>query len=125
MADNTFDNTVESLFKGMENFISSKTVVGDSIKVDDSTMILPLVEVSFGVGAGASKEEKRNNSGGGMGGKMSPSAVLVVKDGVPKLVNIKEQSGLTKILDMVPDFIDRFTGNKGEENKEDDIIVEG
>ena len=39
MADNTFDNTVESLFKGMENFISSKTVVGDSIKVDDSTMI--------------------------------------------------------------------------------------
>ncbi len=125
MADNTFDNTVESLFKGMENFISSKTVVGDSIKVDDSTMILPLVEVSFGVGAGASKEEKRNNSGGGMGGKMSPSAVLVIKDGVPKLVNIKEQSGLTKILDMVPDFIDRFTGNKGEENKEDDIIVEG
>lgn len=125
MADNTFDNTVESLFKGMENFISSKTVVGDSIKVDDSTMILPLVEVSFGVGAGASKEEKRNNSGGGMGGKMSPSAVLVIKDGVPKLVNIKEQSGLTKILDMVPDFIDRFTGNKDEENKEDDIIVEG
>ena len=125
MADNTFDNTVESLFKGMENFISSKTVVGDSIKVDDSTMILPLVEVSFGVGAGASKEEKRNNSGGGMGGKMSPSAVLDIKDGVPKLVNIKEQSGLTKILDMVPDFIDRFTGNKDEENKEDDIIVEG
>ena len=125
MADNTFDNTVESLFKGMENFISSKTVVGDSIKVDDSTMILPLVEVSFGVGAGASKEEKRNNSCGGMGGKMSPSAVLVIKDGVPKLVNIKEQSGLTKILDMVPDFIDRFTGNKDEENKEDDIIVEG
>ena len=125
MADNTFDNTVESLFKGMENFISSKTVVGDSIKVDDSTMILPLVEVSFGVGAGASKEEKRNNSGGGMCGEMSPSAVLVIKDGVPKLVNIKEQSGLTKILDMVPDFIDRFTGNKDEENKEDDIIVEG
>ena len=62
MADNTFDNTVESLFKGMENFISSKTVVGDSIKVDDSTMILPLVEVSFGVGAGASKEEKKDEN---------------------------------------------------------------
>lgn len=123
MSENTFDNTVESLFKGMENFISSKTVVGDSIKVDENTMILPLVEVSFGVGAGASKEEKKNNSGGGMGGKMSPSAVLVIKDGVPKLVNIKEQSGLTKILDMVPDFIDRFTGNKDEEEK-DEIIVE-
>ena len=59
-----------------------------------------------------------------MGGKMSPSAVLVIKDGVPKLVNIKEQDGLTKILDMVPDFINKFTNKDNKENdtKEDDIL---
>ena len=50
--NNTFDNTVESLFKGMESFITSKTVVGDAITVGD-TIILPLIDVSFGVGAGA------------------------------------------------------------------------
>ena len=38
--NNTFDNTVESLFKGMESFITSKTVVGDAITVGD-TIILP------------------------------------------------------------------------------------
>lgn len=118
--NNNFDTTVESLFKGMENFINSKTVVGDAIRLDD-TIILPLVDVSFGVGAGAALADKKTNSGGGMGGKMCPSAVLVIKDGVPKLVNIKEQDGLTKILDMVPDFIERFTGKKngGEESETD------
>lgn len=123
MAENNFDNTVESLFKGMENFINSKTVVGDAIKLDDNTIILPLVDVSFGVGAGAALADKNSNSGGGMGGKMSPSAVLVIKDGVPKLVNIKEQDGLTKILDMVPGFIEKFTAKKDEESTED-ITVE-
>ena len=31
MADNSFNNTVESLFKGMDSFITTKTVVGDAI----------------------------------------------------------------------------------------------
>lgn len=113
MAENNFDNTVESLFKGMESFITTKTIVGDAINVGD-TIILPLIDVSFGVAAGASNDEKKNNGGGGMGGKMTPSAVLVIKDGNPKLVNIKEQDGLTKILDMVPDFVERFTGKKSD-----------
>ena len=63
--NNTFDNTVESLFKGMESFITSKTVVGDAITVGD-TIILPLIDVSFGVGAGAANAEKKNNGGGGI-----------------------------------------------------------
>lgn len=114
--NNSFDNTVESLFKGMENFITTKTVVGDAITVD-GTIVLPLVDVSFGVGAGAAYGENKNNGAGGMGGRMSPSAVLVIKNGEPKLVNIKEQDGITKILDMVPGLIDRFTKKDAEDDE--------
>lgn len=120
---NSFDNTVESLFKGMENFITTKTVVGDAITVD-GTIVLPLVDVSFGVGAGAAYGENKNNGGGGMGGKMSPSAVLVIKNGEPKLVNIKEQDGITKILDMVPGLIDRFTKKDTEDEEQSDDETE-
>ena len=95
LADN-FQTTVESLFKGMENFITTKTVVGDAITVGD-TIILPLVDVSFGVAASAKSEDKKNNGGGGMGGKISPSAVLVIHDGTTKLVNVKNQDSMTKI----------------------------
>ena len=55
MADsnNNFKSTVEALFKGMDAVVSSKTVVGDAIHIND-TIILPLVDVSFGIGAGSS-----------------------------------------------------------------------
>lgn len=58
MADNSFNNTVESLFKGMDSFITTKTVVGEAINIGD-TIILPLVDVSFGVAAGAFSGEKK------------------------------------------------------------------
>lgn len=122
MANNDFQSTVETLFKGMDSFITTKTVVGEAIQLGD-TILLPLVDVSFGVGAGASGSDKKNNGGGGMGGKVTPSAVLVISNGTTKLVNIKNQDGLTKILDMVPDFIQKFTGNKNE-NKADDPAEE-
>ena len=107
--DNQFKETVDALFKGMNGVVSSKTVVGDAIHIGD-TIILPLVDVSFGVGAGAFAGEKKNNAGGGMTGKVTPSAVLVIQNGATKLVNIKNQDTVTKILDMIPDVIDKFKG---------------
>ena len=123
MADNSFNNTVESLFKGMDSFITTKTVVGDAIHIGD-TIILPLVDVSFGVAAGAFSQEKNNNGAGGMGGKINPSAVLVIQNGQTKLVNIKNQDGMTKILDMVPDIVNKFTSGKGNEDLTFDDIVD-
>lgn len=121
-SENNFKATVDSLFKGMDSFITAKTVVGEAITVGD-TIILPLIDVSFGVGAGAFSQDKKNNGGGGMGGKISPSAVLVISNGTTKLVNIKNQDTVTKLLDMIPDLIDRFTGEKKEskENEEDSV----
>ena len=115
MADNNFSSTVESLFKGMDSFITTKTVVGDAVRFEDGTIILPLVDVSFGVAAGAfsNDSEKKNNGGGGMGGKIQPSAVLVIKDGTSRLVNVKNQDAVTKVLDMVPEFVDKFRSDRG------------
>ncbi len=113
MSDSNFNATVESLFKGMDSFLTTKTVVGDAVKFEDGTIILPLVDVSFGVGAGAfTKDAGKNNAGGGMGGKITPSSVLVIQDGTTRLVNVKNQDSVTKILDMVPDIINRFTKGK-------------
>lgn len=119
MAENTknFDGTVQSLFDGMQSFMSTKTVVGDAVNID-GTIILPLVDVSFGMAAGSKKGEGKESSNGGMGAKMSPSAVLVIKDGQTKLVNIKNQDAVTKIIDMVPDIIDKIK-NKDDKDKEE------
>lgn len=120
MADNNFKGAVEALFNGVDGMISSKTVVGDAIHIGD-TIILPLVDVSFGLGAGAFSGDKKEQGGGGIGGKITPCAVLVIQNGKTKLVNIKNQDTITKILDMVPDVIDKFTGEKEEEMTEQEV----
>ncbi len=120
MANNNFNSTVAALFQGMDGVISSKTVVGDAIHVGD-TIILPLIDVSFGIGAGSFNAEKQEKGAGGLGGKMSPSAVLVIQNGRTKLVNIKNQDTMTKILDLIPEVMDRFENRKEKKVTEEDV----
>lgn len=128
MADNNFNGVVDSLMKGMDGFLSSKTVIGEATTVGD-TIIIPLIDVSFAVGAGAGNGEKRNGGAGAMNGKMSPSAILVVHNGQTKLVNIKNQDSVTKILDMIPDLVDKFNFKAKKELIKDeqvkDIVLSG
>ena len=56
-----------------------------------------------------------------MGGKITPSAILVIQNGHTKLVNVKNQDSITKILDMVPDFVDRFASGKKEMMTDDAV----
>ncbi len=117
MAENNFTGVIESLMRGMNTVLSTKTVVGEATKIGD-TIILPLVDVTFGVGAGASVGDKKN----GFSGKLTPSAVLVIKNGSTKLVNIKNQDTVTKVLDMIPDIVDKFTTPKEEMMADDDAV---
>ena len=120
MANNNFNSTVAALFQGMDGIVSSKTVVGDAIHIGE-TIILPLIDVSFGIGAGAYSGEKQEKGAGGLGGKMSPSAVLVIQNGKTKLVNIKNQDTMTKILDLIPDVIDQKKKKKDKKVTEQDV----
>ena len=49
--NNNFSEVVSSLLSGVDNFLSTKTVVGQATQIGD-TIILPLVDVTFGVGTG-------------------------------------------------------------------------
>lgn len=112
-------DTLEVLFNEMENFVSTKTVVGEPIHIQD-TIILPLVDVTFGVGAGASDKEKASSSGGGgLGAKVTPSAVLVIQDNNIRLVSVKSQNSLNKIIDMAPDLMSKFTTELKSKKKDD------
>ena len=60
----------------MEKFITTKSVVGELVVVGD-TIILPMADVSFGMGIGTFS--KGETGSGGVGGKIVPSAVLVLR----------------------------------------------
>lgn len=123
MAENNFGNVVDSLMKNMDHLVGSKTVVGEATSVGDA-IIVPLVDISFGVGAGASVNDKKNGGAGGMSAKMSPSAVLILQNGNAKLVSVKNQDAVTKIVDLIPEVIDKIKAKKEGMMDSDEAVKE-
>ncbi len=114
-------NNLEILLQQLECFLTTKTVVGEPIHIDN-TILVPLVDVSFGVGAGAAATSNMPNKnpdkptkgisdtgGGGLGAKITPTAMLVIQDGTTQLINIKKQDSVSKLIDMVPGLIAKVT----------------
>ena len=122
MAKTNFDETVTSLFKGLDQVLSTKTVVGEP-QVIGETIIVPLMDVSFGMGAGAFNKEKSDKGAGGIGGKMSPSAVLVIKDGNTRIVNVRSQDAVSKLMDMVPEAVNKISSMIKGRNPEEEAEV--
>ncbi|MBQ2083119.1 MAG: sporulation protein [Lachnospiraceae bacterium] len=123
--DNNINSTVKSLLDGLNGFVTTKTVVGEPIHVDGAVLI-PLIDVTFGVGAGAfsAAEGKKEKGAGGMNGKMSPSSVLVIKDGSAKVINIKDTNTMNKVIDMVPDILAKITKKDKNSEAVDEAIDE-
>lgn len=119
--ENNYNEVVSSLMGGMEKILSTKTVVGQPTVIGDTT-IIPLVDVSFGVAAGSAVNDNKTttNGAGGMGGKMSPTAVLIIHDGSARIISVKDQDVLTKVIDMLPEVINKITKKKpGEVDDEE------
>jgi uncharacterized spore protein YtfJ len=130
---------LDVLFGKMENFISTKTVVGEPIHIGD-VIIVPLVDVTFAVGAGiadskdkkSEKDTDKDNSmgGGGLGGKITPTAVLVIIEGTVQLVSVKNEDSVKKLIDLVPGILSKldlgswFNKGKNAEKKSDKDVYE-
>jgi len=122
--ETNLNSSFDILFGKMNDYISTKTVVGEPMKIEGTTL-LPLIDVCFGVGAGSNdkeaEKETRSNGGGGLGAKITPSAVIAIHDGNVQLINIKNQDSINKIIDMVPGVIskvDSFIKSKTKDGQQ-------
>lgn len=118
---NSINIVVKSLMEGAEGVLTSKTVVGSPVKIGEQ-IIIPLSDVSIGCGAGANGTDHKDKGAGGFTAKMSPSAVLIIRNGQTKVVNIKDQTAVTKLVDMIPDVIDRIKGGKEVRQAEEEAV---
>jgi len=120
--NNSISTVVNSFMNGMGGAFSSKTVVGDPVVVGDTT-IIPLSDVTIGCGAGANNADKKDSGAGGFAAKMSPSAVLIIRGSNVKVVNIKKQDAVSKLVDMVPDIVDKFSAGSSGMMDGDDAVA--
>ncbi len=115
---------VEELLKTamgeIERMLNTKTVVGEPIKIEGTTLI-PLVSVGFGFGAGGGTGTMKSGEAGegagagtGGGGGVKPIALVIIdKDGV-RMEPIK--GAATSVLEKVADVIGK-TARKGSAEK--------
>ena len=106
------DEVRKQIFDDFKKMITTESVVGEPIYLGDAT-IVPFVDISFGFGSG-------NTSGGAGGGKVTPTAVLIMKGERVELFSIKNATAngtIDKVINMVPEVISHFT--KKKEKKEE------
>lgn len=130
MSNKVSDN-LQSMFSKMDNFISTKTVVGDAVHFDD-VILIPLVEVTFGLGTRLTedKSDEREAGGGGLGARLTPVAVVVIINGTVQLVNVKNQESVNKLIDMIPSLLskvnlDNLFSKKAKEESNNGIMKDG
>ncbi len=125
MAQFDFKENVEVIFDKLENFLKTKTVVGEPITIGGTTLV-PFINITFGMGVGGGNgtDEKGNGGlggGGGTGAKIAPTAVLVIQNDKVELLPIKKSGGLDKLVDMVPGIIEKINDKKEEKEVEQNI----
>lgn len=106
----------KKIFEDFKNMITTESVVGKPIYLGDAT-IVPFVDVSFGFGTGTHGSAA---AGGAGGGKMTPTAVLIMKGERVELFSIKNAASNTamdRIINLVPEVISHF-GKKKEKRDE-------
>lgn len=106
----------KKIFEDFKNMITTESVVGSPVYLGDAT-IIPFVDISFGFGTGTGGT---NSAGGAGGGKVTPTAVLIMKGERIELFSIKNaatNSTVDRVLNMVPEVVSHFT--KKKEKKEE------
>ena len=110
------DEVRKQIFEDFRKMVTTESVVGQPIYLGDAT-IIPFVDISFGFGTGS---HGGTATGGAGGGKMTPTAVLIMKGERVELFSIKNATAngtVDKVLNMVPEVISHFT--KKKEKKEE------
>lgn len=112
------DDARKKIFEEFKEMIRTETVVGQPIYLDDAT-IVPFVDISFGFGTG-NHGTNGESSGEAGGGKMSPTAVLIMKGERVELFSIKNATPngtIDRVLNMIPEAVSHFTKKKEKKNE--------
>lgn len=110
------------------------SIIGDPIKLDDGTTIIPISKVSYGFASGGSdipSKSEKNLFGGGAGAGISikPEGFLVISNGQAKMVSMTSGNDpISSVLNSVPEAVDKIAGfiskKKGASAPAEEVTVE-
>lgn len=143
MSEHPIEGLMTTAMNSIQDMIDVNTIIGEPIETVNNIVIIPISKVSFGFAAGGSefkgetideykKVEKEEQiqyrlpfgGGSGAGVTINPVAFLVIQPNNIKLMPVNHSSSIDKLLDYVPDLMDktnnmmnRIVSNKKEETE--------
>ena len=130
---NPISDVMSTTLQRLREMIDVNTIVGEPIHTPDGLMLIPISQLSMGFASGGSefgktpKVEGKNNFGGGAGAgvKMEPIAFLVIRGDNVRLLPVGPGpvSTIDRVVDMVPDVVDKVTAflDQRKAEKEDKV----
>lgn len=159
MAEHPIQGLMTTAMESIKDMVDVNTIVGDAVQAPDGTIIIPISKVSFGFAAGGGEynsggkiitecedgKQKQIETGGsekhpfaggsGAGVSINPVAFMVVGQGQIKLLPVNVNASVEKILDLIPELIEKAndsfkkkikvkkdlkSGGKSEKDEEDE-----
>jgi sporulation protein YtfJ len=115
---------METTMTKIREMVDSNSIIGEPITTPDGVTVIPVSRVMLGFGTGGSdygRTTDKFGGGGGAGVKIDPVSFLIIKDGVTRVVPVALPAigPVDRILDMVPEVMDRIEGfiDKKQEEK--------
>ena len=105
---------MQSTMSSIKDLVEVNNIVGEPIVTPDGKTIIPVSKLSFGFGGagGDSRGGSKQGYGGGSAAavKIEPIGFLVVKDDGVRMINVAPpaKNGVDRIIDMVPDVMDKI-----------------
>lgn len=129
MSEHPIEGLMLTAMNSIEDMIDVNTIIGEPIETSNEIVIIPISKVSFGFAAGGSefkgetvdeyKKKDKDESiqyrlpfggGSGAGVSINPISFLVVQQDKVKLLPVNHTSCVDKILDYIPEVIDKVEG---------------
>ena len=129
MEKHAIGELMEKTMSKIREMVDVNTIVGSPITTVDGITLIPVSKVSFGFAAGGSdipskegKEGQPFGGGSGAGVKIEPVSFLVIREGNVRLIsaNSGTQNSVEKLLDAMPDIIDKVKEVLPKKNEEED-----
>ncbi len=114
--ENKAETVVNGALDGIKKLVDVDTVIGDPVKIGEDLTLIPVSKVSCGFaggGSGFGASPQNEHFGGGAGGcvKVTPVCFLVARGDQVRMLPVAESStGVDKLVDLVPELIDKITG---------------
>ena len=124
MNEHPITELMQSTIQKIKELANSETIVGEPIKISETTVILPVSKVSVGFASGGSDFPSKNNAelfggGGGAGITVTPKAFLVVENGNVRLLQLaKDGESIDRLCNMIPDAVNQITSLFKKEKEE-------